>query len=258
MPHKSAQKRLGSTVAAAMVALALLAMSCGITPPSTSERSASQTSAGSRAAAKRSPASGAVAPQARQTWVAPQPRQAYRPEGPGSGRTPERATETPAGPSPSRARPEAEDESVLHPQAGAYLYDQAGWDEFCQQGTCDRRDLPTTQSARLEVGPRSDDLAEVVMEAEVSDRRFVRTTFRFSRNAALITRALNRFDFNNITFTDEYRPSPPIRSLVFPLQEGSSWSGSWTDERAGQSGDYRIAVEGRERVTTAGDRKSVV
>jgi hypothetical protein len=139
-------------------------------------------------------------------------------------------------------------EAAVYPAAGTYVLDQQGYEEFCQ-ATCERRDLPPTQRVDVSYRDRSDDAAVVVSDARSSQERTMRTTTRWTRSDALITSVRTSFKWQGFEFVSEYHPSPPIKSLRFPLHVGDRWSGRW---EAKTSGDYEISVVGQERVT-AGD-----
>lgn len=131
------------------------------------------------------------------------------------------------------------DRIALFPAPGTYVYDQSGSERFCQSGTCDERNLPDTQRVRTAVRNRSDDAAVVVSEAQVSESRFSRTTMRFTRRAAFITKVHARFSYGAFEFQNTYRPRPPVESFRWPLRAGMEWSGSWRDDI---SGSYEIRV----------------
>ena len=139
--------------------------------------------------------------------------------------------------------------SVAFPAPGDYVYKQNGFERFCQSGACDRRDLPNVQRVATSVERRGDDEAVVVSEAQVSERRFSRTTVRFTRDAAFITKVYARFGYGAFNFENTYRPDPPVESLRFPLRAGMKWSGSWKDD---VSGTYRIEVSRRMTIAVAG------
>ncbi len=144
---------------------------------------------------------------------------------------------------------EDDSSSAAYPAAGRYSYAQTGWEEFCQAGACERRDLPTTQIVASKVAGRSGGATTIVTEARPSDGRVTRTTLRFTDDLALITRVYVRVSYQGFTFENTYDPQPPVESLRFPMRVGDRWSGRW-DART--SGNYSVAVEGRTRLTVGG------
>ncbi len=139
--------------------------------------------------------------------------------------------------------------AAVWPAAGDYVYGQSGFEEFCQ-ATCDRKDLPEEQPISFSIKDRSENKGVVVSEARTSDSRKVRTTTAFTREHALITEVHTSFKYESFEFQDTYHPDPPVESLRFPLETGMSWSGKWKDKT---SGEYTIAVTGRDRVNAGGD-----
>lgn len=144
---------------------------------------------------------------------------------------------------------EDDSSSAAYPAAGRYSYAQSGWEEFCQAGSCDRQDLPDTQMVASKVDGRSGGATTVVTEAQSSEGRVTRTTFRFTDDAALITKVYVRVQYEGFTFENTYDPQPPVESLRFPMQVRAEWSGSW---EARTSGDYSISIPGREQVSVGG------
>jgi hypothetical protein len=139
--------------------------------------------------------------------------------------------------------------SAFAPAAGTYVYDQSGFEEFCDATECERQDLPPTQQVATSHKDGSGEEVVVVTEAESSDSRYTRTTTRHTRRHALITNVYVRFNYEGFSFNNSYQPDPPVESVRYPLQEGSSWSGEWKDST---SGDYSIAV-GASRSVTVGN-----
>lgn len=135
------------------------------------------------------------------------------------------------------------------PAAGEYLYEQAGFEEFCQAASCDRRDLPETQEVDARVESRGGGSTVVVTEARASEGRIVRTTTDYTRTLANITKVYARFSYEGFTFENTYEPQPPVESLRLPLTVDESWSGEW---EARTSGDYEIEVQGRDRMRAGG------
>jgi hypothetical protein len=87
------------------------------------------------------------------------------------------------------------------------------------------------------------------MEVRSSDNRIARSTTRYSREAALITKVYVRFAYEGFVFEETYTPEPPVQSLRFPLTPGASWKGSWEDST---SGDYEVQVFERESLEVGG------
>ncbi len=139
--------------------------------------------------------------------------------------------------------------SAFAPTPGTYVYDQTGFEEFCDASSCEREDLPPTQEVATSYERRSADEIVVVTEAESSDSRFTKTTTRHTRAHALITNVQIRFNYEGFRFNNSYQPQPPVESVRYPLQEGSSWSGAWKDST---SGTYSIEV-GAKRAVTVGN-----
>ncbi len=137
----------------------------------------------------------------------------------------------------------------VHPQSGRYLYNQAGYEEFCQGAACQKENLPATQELDARYGSRSDDAVTVITEARVSDNRTATTTYVYGRNKATVTNLTVDFAYGAISFHDSIDPKPPIDAALYPLEEGRSWSGSWTDDT---SGEYEFSVVAHESLTVAG------
>lgn len=138
--------------------------------------------------------------------------------------------------------------SASYPAPGSYTYSQDGYEEFCQAATCEREELPARQPVSILTDQGGPDGAIVVMEMR-SGNRLVRSTTRFNREHALVTKVYVRFAYNGFTFEETYSPEPPVDSLRFPLTAGESWSGSWRDST---SGDYRIRVFDKEAMSVGG------
>ncbi len=139
--------------------------------------------------------------------------------------------------------------SALHPAAGRYLYDQTGYESFCQAATCERQDLPREQPVEVRLKEKAGGRALVVSEVTPSDNRMVRTTATFTRARSLVTNVYARFDYEGFTFENTYQPEPPVEALRFPLEDGRSWSGRWRDST---SGTYEVRVFGTEPVSVGG------
>ncbi len=134
--------------------------------------------------------------------------------------------------------------NALFPRAGRYVYEQSGYEEFCQ-ASCEREPLPDEQPVEISIRERTSDSAIVDSEARTSNTRVARTTYRFTPDVVFITELYTRVDVGAFDYSDSYKPKPPIESLRFPPQVGARWSGSWKGDVAG---DYSIAIVGREMV----------
>ena len=132
------------------------------------------------------------------------------------------------------------------PRSGRYTYAQSGWEEFCA-GTCRRDDLPPSAAIDSEVSSAGAGRLRVISESRSSEDRSMRTTSFVSRAVIELT----ELELNYGSFSNTYRPSPPVRSLELPLSVGRSWSSSW---EADTSGTYSAEVLGREELVV-GDRK---
>lgn len=150
---------------------------------------------------------------------------------------------------PNEAGGEEDRAAASYPAAGGYRYEQSGFEEYCQTGSCEREELPPMQSVELSYRRRSSQRATIVSDARISEQRSARTTFRFTKRAALVTEVVVRYSRNGFSFENSYRPDPPVESLRFPLRVGKSWSGRW---KAQTSGDYRFEVVDRARVLAGG------
>lgn len=129
--------------------------------------------------------------------------------------------------------------SAFAPAPGTYVYDQSGFEEFCDATDCERQDLPPTQEVATSHKDGSGEAVVAVTEAESSDSRYTKTTTRHTRRHALITNVQVRFNYEGFSFNNSYQPDPPVEAVRYPLQEGSSWSGEWKDST---SGEYSIDV----------------
>lgn len=139
--------------------------------------------------------------------------------------------------------------SPLFTAPGDYVYQQSGYERFCGAATCEREDLPDRQSMKVTLEQRSSESAVVVAEARASGNRLMRTTTRFTRGVALVTKVYARFSYEGFTFENSYAPKPPVESLRFPMSDGQSWSGRWTDST---SGTYSFEVGEREELEVGG------
>lgn len=131
--------------------------------------------------------------------------------------------------------------SADYPAAGEYVYDQEGFERFCQGPSCSKEDLPPTQTVTATVQSRSAQGTTIVTEARSSESQTLTTTTRYTRARALITRVDVDYSYGGFSFAQTYDPQPPVESLLFPLEVGKSWRGRW---KARTSGDYRIRVVG--------------
>ena len=136
--------------------------------------------------------------------------------------------------------------SEFAPAPGTYVYDQSGFEEFCDATECERRDLPSTQEVSTSHKDGSGETVVVVTEAEASDSRYTKTTTRHTRRNALITNVQVRFNYEGFSFNNSYQPDPPVEAMRYPFQEGSSWSGEWKDST---SGEYSVDVGASRSVT---------
>ncbi|MGH2729177.1 MAG: hypothetical protein ACRDJI_01050, partial [Actinomycetota bacterium] len=123
-----------------------------------------------------------------------------------------------------------------------YLFDQEGYEEFCQ-ATCDRQELPETQRVDLSYRSRSDDDVVTVSVARSSEGRTMKTTTRWTPSKAWITEVTTSFEWSGFEFVTTYHPKPPVESLRFPLEVGERWSGNW---EAKTSGEYDIGIVAEE------------
>lgn len=133
------------------------------------------------------------------------------------------------------------DRSSGYMAAGEYVYDQDGFERFCNGPSCSKQQLPDTAtiSASYEGGSGSD--ATIVTESRSSEQQTVTTTTRHTQGAASITKVVIDFSYSGFSFSQTYEPKPAIESLSFPLEVGKSWRGRW---KAQTSGDYRMKVTG--------------
>lgn len=127
--------------------------------------------------------------------------------------------------------------------AGEYVYDQTGFERFCQGPRCDKNQLPDTATISTSYESQSGDEAVIVTETRSSEQQTVTTTTRHTPQQALITKVVIDFAYGSFNFSQTYEPRPPIESLSFPLEVGKSWGGRW---KARTSGDYRVKVTGVE------------
>lgn len=135
------------------------------------------------------------------------------------------------------------------PAPGVYTYAQEGFEEFCDATSCSRETLPARQSVKTYYeGTRGDGLV-VVTEARSSQNRLTKTTTVHAPDRARITKVHVRLSYEGFSFTNTYRPDPPVEAVRYPLREGDRWSGSWKDST---SGDYQIRVGAKETVQVDG------
>ena len=135
------------------------------------------------------------------------------------------------------------------PEAGTYVYSQSGTEEFCAGAKCDREKLPPTERQVSKITGRSNGTTTIVTEVRSTDGRYVRTTIDYSNDVAAITEVYYSFSYDGFSFSDDYKPDPPVRSVLFPLSVGRSWSGSWD---AKTSGTYSMKVASVDDVDVAG------
>lgn len=125
--------------------------------------------------------------------------------------------------------------------AGEYVYDQQGFERFCQGPRCSKSQLPNTATITASYASRSGGEAVIVTEARSSDQQTVTSTTRHTAGQALITKVVIDFAYGSFNYSQTYEPQPPVESLSFPLEVGKSWRGRW---KAQTSGDYRMEVVG--------------
>ena len=170
------------------------------------------------------------------------------PEGTGSGAETDGSEGSDGSDDLTEGSGEDDHSSAAYPAAGTYSYRQKGFEEFCQGASCERERLPARQPVTIETENAGPDQATVEIEIK-SGSRTVRSTTRFDRAHALITKVYVRFAYSGFNFEETYTPEPPVDSLRFPLTAGESWSGSWRDST---SGDYRVAVFDKETLQVGG------
>jgi hypothetical protein len=130
-------------------------------------------------------------------------------------------------------------DSLPYPSAGKYTYAQKGFEEFCQGASCDKQDLPATQTIDTSYAARSGATATVVTEARSSDRQTLTTTTQWGPDKAAVTKVVVDFSYSGFEFSQTYEPQPAVEAFLFPLKAGKRWSGRW-DART--SGDYKARV----------------
>lgn len=138
---------------------------------------------------------------------------------------------------------------AAYPAPGTYVYSQSGTEEFCAGGKCDNERLPPTEREQTRITDRGNGHTTIVSEIRSSDGRYVRTTIDYADDVALITEVYYSFSYDGFSFSDDYTPSPPVRSILFPLTVGRSWSGSWD---AKTSGTYAMKITGVDDATVNG------
>ncbi len=167
----------------------------------------------------------------------------------GVGKSPAPQKTTTSHPSPHPRKARGSGVAAAYPSPGTYVYSQSGTEEFCAGSNCDREQLPPTTREETSITNRASGHTTIVSEMRPAEGRYVRTTFDYSSDVALITEVYYSFDYNGFAFSDDYKPDPPVRSVVFPLSVGKSWSGSW---QAKTSGSYSMKVGALEEVTVGG------
>ena len=136
------------------------------------------------------------------------------------------------------------------PRAGTYVYAQEGFEEICTP-SCAGDPLPRKRTVTVGYARSSRDAISTVEIARVSSHRTTTTVTRHRRALAAVVQVRDRFETRGSTFRIGFRPGPPIRALVLPLDAGAAWRGSWD---AGTSGSYRIGVHGYDHIEVAGGR----
>ncbi|HEX2057493.1 MAG TPA: hypothetical protein VHI71_03910 [Actinomycetota bacterium] len=139
--------------------------------------------------------------------------------------------------------------STGYPSAGDYVYEQDGWEKFCQGPSCSKDPLPETATTTASYSERSQDAAVIVTETQASRQQKLTATTRYTAAKALVTKVVIEFDYSGFNFSQSYEPQPPVESLLFPLSAHDGWRGRW---KARTSGDYRVEVAGREGVSVGG------
>jgi hypothetical protein len=130
-------------------------------------------------------------------------------------------------------------DSLPYPAAGKYTYAQDGTEEFCQGPSCDKRQLPETQTVEVSYAERSGDTATVITKTVSSEGQTLTTTTRYTPEGAYITKVVIDFSYGSFDFSQTYEPQPPVEAFQFPLKAGRRWSGKWS---ARTSGDYKMRV----------------
>ncbi|HEV2754465.1 MAG TPA: hypothetical protein VG318_01645 [Actinomycetota bacterium] len=131
------------------------------------------------------------------------------------------------------------DTSRAYPAAGEYTYAQDGFEEFCQGPSCDKRQLPETQTVNVSYADNTADTATVVTRTVSSDGQTLTTTTRYTPEGAYITKVVIDFSYGSFDFSQTYEPQPAVEAFQFPLKAGQRWSGTW---KARTSGDYKMRV----------------
>jgi hypothetical protein len=132
-----------------------------------------------------------------------------------------------------------EGDVLAYPAAGKYTYAQNGFEEFCQGPSCEKRQLPDTQTVQVSYTETTPDTATVVTRTVSSDQQTLTTTMRYTPEGAQITKVVIDFAYGSFNFSQTYEPQPPVDALVYPLKAGKRWSGTW---KARTSGDYKMRV----------------
>lgn len=131
------------------------------------------------------------------------------------------------------------DDALPYPAEGEYTYAQDGTEEFCQGPSCEKRQLPDTQTVDVTYAEQSGDTATVVTKTVSSEGQTLTTTTRYTPEGAYITKVVIDFSYGSFNFSQTYEPQPPVEALQFPLRPGKRWSGKWS---ARTSGDYKMRV----------------
>ncbi len=131
------------------------------------------------------------------------------------------------------------DTSRAYPAAGEYTYAQNGFEEFCQGPSCEKRQLPETQTVNVSYTDSTATTATVVTKTVSSEGQTLTTTTRYTPEGAYITKVVVDFSYGSFDFSQTYEPQPAVEALQFPLKAGQRWSGTW---KARTSGDYKMRV----------------
>ncbi|MGH2755390.1 MAG: hypothetical protein ACRDLB_13305 [Actinomycetota bacterium] len=150
------------------------------------------------------------------------------------------------------ARDDRSGERLTVPAAGSYSYAQRGWEELCRGASCDRSDLPPSQTVDISFIERSRTRAVFVSETEGSGSRTQSVTYSVTPSRATITRLESTFSSGAFRFTTVIAPDPPVIAAQIPLEVGERWTGRWRDRNGSVDGSYSFKVVGTDRVTIGG------
>lgn len=157
----------------------------------------------------------------------------------------------------SRSGTGASRETLAVPSEGSYSYAQTGWEEVCQASSCDRSDLPPTQSIEISVTERSAERARFTSRSEGSGSRSQTITYEATQGLISVTELENRFTTGGFTINTVIVPDPPIKAASLPWTVGEQWSGSWKDQNDQADGSYRFEVVGTEQMTVGSSEVTV-